>query len=188
MRDLLQPAVAARRPVCIVRFTHVIASLRGRIRSPGATCTAAKTCILSHSDTDRIFESLSERRTFSALTFPTQRSRFNGQSGSWQSYGLSDDGCHDRYDKQNRFYRHLAELHHVWRLVSGPKGRFLLYAGLCLFSRIVFEAGQNPQKEALLFEDDFMISRSFFELKLQELKVRIVFRDEFGGEEEKQWY
>jgi hypothetical protein len=59
---------------------------------------------------------------------------------------------------------------------------------LCLFSRIVFLAGQNPKKEPLLFSDDFMISRSFFELKLQELKVRIVFRDEFGGEEEKQWY
>jgi hypothetical protein len=57
-----------------------------------------------------------------------------------------------------------------------------------LFSRIVFLAGQNPKKEPLLFSDDFMISRSFFELKLQELKVRIVFRDEFGGEEEKQWY
>ena len=41
LRDLLQQAVAARRPVCIVRFTHVIASLRGRIRRPGATCTAA---------------------------------------------------------------------------------------------------------------------------------------------------
>jgi hypothetical protein len=70
---------------------HVIASLRGRIRRPGATCTAAKTCPLSHSDTDRIFDSLSVRHTFSALTFPSQRSRFNGQSGSWQSYGLSDD-------------------------------------------------------------------------------------------------
>jgi hypothetical protein len=41
-----------------------------------------------------------------------------------------------------------------------PKGASSL-RWLCLFSRIVFEAGQNPQKEALLFEDDFMISRSF---------------------------
>jgi hypothetical protein len=147
LRDLLQPAVAARRPVCIVRFTHVIASLRGRIRSPGATCTAAKTCILSHSDTDRIFESLSERRTFSALTFPTQRSRFNGQSGSWQSYGLSDDGCHDRYDKQNRFYRHLAELHHVWRLVSGPKGPLRLCAGCVCFHALFLRLVKIPKKK-----------------------------------------
>jgi hypothetical protein len=42
-----------------------------------------------------------------------------------------------------------------------PKGRFVLCAGLCLFSRIVFDAGQNRQKEPLLFDDDFMISRSF---------------------------
>jgi hypothetical protein len=70
-----------------------------------------------------------------------------------------------------------------------PQGRLLdVETSLCLFSRIVFLAGQNPKKEPLLFSDDFMISRSFFELKLQELKVRIVFRDEFGGEEEKQWY
>ena len=73
-------------------------------------------------------------------------------------------------------------------MLLGPIIRPSEETSLCLFSRIVFEAGQNPQKEALLFEDDFMISRSFFELKLQELKVRIVFRDEFGGEEEKQWY
>jgi hypothetical protein len=41
--------------------------------------------------------------------------------GSWQSYGVSDDGCHDRYGKQNRTYRHFEELHRVWRLVSAPK-------------------------------------------------------------------
>ena len=146
LRDLLQPAAGARRPVRIVRLPHVIASLRGRIRRPGATCTAAKTCPLSHSDTDRIFDSLSVRHTFSALTFPSQRSRFNGQSGSWQSYGLSDDGCHDRYGKQNRTYRHFAELHRVWRLVSAPKAALAVLLRLCLFSRIVFLAGQNPRK------------------------------------------
>jgi hypothetical protein len=46
-----------------------------------------------------------------------------------------------------------------------PQGRlldvFLRETSLCLFSRIVFVAGQNPQKEPLLFADDFMISRSF---------------------------
>ena len=47
--------------------------------------------MLYHSDTDGIFDSLSVRHTFSAPTFPSQRSRFNGQSDSWQSYGLSDD-------------------------------------------------------------------------------------------------
>ena len=47
--------------------------------------------MLYNIDTDRIFESLSVRHTFSALTFPSQRSRFNSQSGSWQSYGLSDE-------------------------------------------------------------------------------------------------
>ena len=53
--------------------------------------------------------------------FTSRRSRFTGQSASWQSYGLSDDGCHDRYGKQNRTYRHFAELHRVWRLVSAPR-------------------------------------------------------------------
>ena len=106
--------------------------------------------------------------------FTSRRSRFTGQSASWQSYGLSDGGCHDRYGKQNRTYRHFAELHRVWRLVSAPKAASCCVApgtSLCLFSRIVFLAGQNPRKEPLLFSDDFMISRSFFELKLQELKV-----------------
>jgi hypothetical protein len=52
---------------------------------------------------------------------PSRRSRFTGQSGSWQSYGLSDDGCHDRYGKQNRTYRDFAELHRIWLLFSAPK-------------------------------------------------------------------
>ncbi len=132
--------------------------------------------------------------------FTSRRSRFTGQSASWQSYDLSADGCHDRYGKQNLTYRHFAELHRVWSLVSAPSAASWCVdrahnsskrseeTSLCLFSRIVFEAGQNPQKEPLLFGDDFMISRSFWELKLQELKVWIVFGDEFGGGEEKQWY
>jgi hypothetical protein len=122
--DLLQPAVAARRPLYIVRlhlcdrqFTKSLEDESEGQEQPvqpqrhAYFLTVIRTGYATHPRCG-----IPAARPLYLPKVPIHR-----PERQWQSYGLSDDGCHDRYGKQNRTYRHFAELHRAWRLVSAPR-------------------------------------------------------------------